>query len=67
MVAVLADVVMPNSVLAAGIHGKNKRVNDRVSNQAGFMTVTSISLTTLREYEIGFIPAPLSVWQTLLG
>jgi len=31
------------------------------------MTVNSVRLTTLREYELGFIPAPLNVWQTLLG
>lgn len=67
MVAVLNDVIMPNGVLAAGIRGKNKRVNERVSNQAGFMTVTSPQLTTLREYEIGFIPANLAVWQTISG
>lgn len=68
MVAVLSDVILPNSVVAAaGVRGKNKRVNDRVSNQAGFMTVTSVSLTTLREYEIGFIPSLPNIFQAING
>lgn len=67
MVDVLNDVILPNSVILAGVRGKNKRSNTRVSNQAGFMTVNSVSLTTLREYEIGISPMPISQWQAIAG
>lgn len=68
MVAVFSDVILPNSVIAsAGVRIKNKRVNDRVSNQAGFMTVNSVSLTTLRDYEIGFVPMLPPIQQTING
>ena len=65
MPEILSDVVLPNSVLYEGVSGKAMRNNQRVSNDAGFMTVTSQSLVTLRQYELGFNPMQMAQWKAI--
>jgi uncharacterized protein (TIGR02217 family) len=66
-ITVFADVIVPNSVLSAGIRGKQVRSNARVQSQNGTMQINTVWARTLRQYEIGFIPMLVSQWQTLEG
>lgn len=66
MVTVLNDVILPEDVIAAGVRGRNVRVNTRTSNQGGFMQVNIVA-GTLRRYELGFIPMFASQWQQIEG
>jgi hypothetical protein len=67
MVAVLNDVILPEEVLEGGIRGKNQRMNQRSSNQAGFVQANIVWTQTLRRYELGFLPMLPSEWQLLEG
>lgn len=64
---VLSDVIMPTSVLAAGVRGKNLRSNTRSQNQGGFETVNINWTRTLRQYEVGIVPMTLDSWQAIEG
>jgi uncharacterized protein (TIGR02217 family) len=64
---VLADVLLPNSVIAAGVRGKNRRQNSRAMNQGGFDTINVIWTRTLREFEVGIVPMLPAAWQALEG
>jgi hypothetical protein len=64
---VYADILLPNSIVAAGVRGKNRRMNTRVQNQGGFDTVSAIWARTLREFELGVVPMLLSAWAALEG
>lgn len=64
---VYSNVIMPASLLAAGIRGKNMRRNARTQDQGGYQTVNAIWSRTLRQYELGTVPLTVAQWQTLEG
>lgn len=65
MVAVLADVILPDSVTDLGVRGRTKRKNTRTANQAGYVQANIVWLSSLREYEIGFAPMSIAAWAEL--
>lgn len=67
MVQVLASVIMPNSLLAAGVRGSSVRKNARASSQSGYMTANIIQARTLRKYTLGTVPLTVTQWQQLEG
>lgn len=66
-ITVLADVIMPNSVLSSGVQGKNLRSNTRAMNQGGFGTININWSRTLRQYTVGLVPMLPAAWQALEG
>jgi len=64
-ITVLADVILPNNVIAAGVRGKNMRRNDRVEMDSGIQSINIGWTSTLREYEVGIVPMQVSYWQTI--
>lgn len=66
-ITVYPDVIVPNSVLAAGVRGKQIRRNVRTQAHNGQMQINVAWARTLRQYEVGFIPMLVSQWQTLEG
>lgn len=61
-ITVLSDVIMPSSIVAAGIRGKNKRSNVRVMSNSGQMQINVNWSRTLREYELGIVPLTPQQW-----
>jgi len=61
-ITVLADVIMPSSIVAAGIRGKNRRNNVRVISNSGQMQINVNWSRTLREYELGVVPLSPQQW-----
>jgi len=66
-ITVYANVILPNRVVVAGLRGKSMRRNTRVQSNNGRQQVNIDWSRSLRQYELGFAPLPLSVWQTLEG
>lgn len=66
-IEVLTDVILPESVVRAGIQGKNVRNNLRTMTYNGYAAVNVNWTKTLRQYEIGIAPMYLDVWQTIEG
>jgi hypothetical protein len=66
-ITIFTDVILPASVLSAGVNGKLTRINGRVQSPSGFVRVNSRSSRTIRQYEFGSVPLDLSIWQTLEG
>lgn len=65
---VLADVILPHSIIAAaGLQGRNQRNNTRRGSQAGFQNINVNWGDTLRQYELGFIPMLPAQWRTIEG
>jgi uncharacterized protein (TIGR02217 family) len=64
-ITVLSDVIMPNSVISAGVRGKNIRQNTRVETEGGYQTINVGWTGTLRQYEIGTVPLLVSQWQAI--
>ena len=65
-ITVLADMILPNSVISAGVRGKIKRTNSRVEHgETGYMSINAVSSQGLREYELGTVPLSIDAWQTL--
>lgn len=64
-IIVLPDVVMPNSVISAGVRGKNMRQNQRVQTEGGYQSINVGWTRTLRQYEIGTVPMLVSQWQAI--
>lgn len=67
MVAVLSDVVMPDTVVQAGLRGKNQRRNERARSASGYTQANVLWESTLRRYDLGFVPMLPSQWQTIEG
>jgi uncharacterized protein (TIGR02217 family) len=67
MTTVLSTTILPNSVISAGVRGKDARRNRRSQSQSGFSIVAPRQTRTLRQYEIAYIPMDLSIWQTIEG
>lgn len=64
---VLSDVIVPNSVLLAGVAGTQSRENIRTANQGGFASVTAVRDVTLRTYQIGIAPLRSSEAEEIFG
>lgn len=66
-IIVLNDVIMPVSVIAAGVRGKQMRRNNRATLGGGFVSANVVWSRTLRQYELGFVPMLAAQWQALEG
>lgn len=66
-IIVHSDVVMPNSVLAAGVRGKQIRKNTRAQSPSGHMQINVVMSKTLRQYELGIVPMLPDAWQAIEG
>jgi len=64
-ITVFDDVILPSSLLAAGVKGKNLRLNARVPTDNGFESINIIWTQTLRQYTLGLVPLPLAQWQAM--
>jgi uncharacterized protein (TIGR02217 family) len=65
-ITVLADMILPNSIIAAGVRGKLKRTNSRVAHgETGYMTINAVSSQSTRDYEFGTVPLRIEDWQTV--
>lgn len=65
-ITVLADMILPNSIISAGVRGKLKRTNSRVQHgETGYVSINAVSSQALREYELGTVPLRIDDWQTL--
>ena len=65
-ITVLADMILPNSIISAGVRGKLKRTNTRVQHgETGYVSINAVSSQALREYEMGTVPLRIEDWQTL--
>jgi uncharacterized protein (TIGR02217 family) len=64
-ITILEDVILPNSVIAAGVRGKNMRLNSRVTTENGVESINVIWTRTLRQYEIGIAPMRIDQWQAI--
>jgi uncharacterized protein (TIGR02217 family) len=63
-IEVLADMILPNSVISSGVRGKVKRTITRTPHgETGYMTVNTAASQALREYELGTVPMPIEAWQ----
>lgn len=66
-ITVFNDVIMPSTVLAAGVRGKNQRNNTRTLAANGNGQININWARTLRQYELGIVPMSVATWQTIEG
>lgn len=66
-ITVYADVILPESVMAAGVRGTQMRVNARAQNQGGYATINAVWADTLRKWQLGVVPMAVAEWQTIEG
>ncbi len=67
-ITVFSDVILPHNVVAAaGVRGKQIRANQRTRAPNGQEQINILQSRTLRQYEFGFKPMPVALWQTLEG
>lgn len=64
-ITVFSNVVLPNTIIAAGVRGKNMRFNSRVPTDGGFESINVVWTQTLRQFEIGIVPLRVDQWQAL--
>lgn len=64
---VYSDVVVPQSLIAAGVTGRQVRRNTRVSAPNGRMRIIADQSRTIRQYEFGIVPLTLAQWQLIEG
>lgn len=65
-ITVLADMILPNSLLSSTVSGRVKRTNTRVAHgDTGYMSINAVSAQALREYEVDTVPMRLEGWQLL--
>ena len=64
-ITIFSDVILPNSVIKAGIKGKQIRKNTRTEGANGEAIVNVNWSRTLRQYELGFAPMTQLAWQTI--
>lgn len=67
MTTIYNDVILPESVMLAGIRGRSVRMNQRAENQAGFTTTNIIWTQSLRRFEVGIGPMLAADWEALEG
>jgi uncharacterized protein (TIGR02217 family) len=66
-ITIYSDVIIPNSIVNAGVRGKQMRRNARASAGDGRMKINAQWSNTLRQYELGTVPLTVAQWQTLEG
>lgn len=66
-IVVYADVIIPNSIISAGVTGRQIRRNRRAGAENGQMKVNVQWSNTLRQYELGTVPLTVAQWQALEG
>lgn len=66
-ITIFPDVILPNSVMVAGVTGRNLRSNTRAMNQGGYATVNINWTRTLREFTLGVAPMAPAAWQAIEG
>ena len=66
-ITVFADVILPNNVISAGIRGRQRRKNTRVTAFNGEQAINIDWDKTIREYEIGIAPMSAANWRTIEG
>lgn len=64
-ITVFSDLLLPNNVIAAGVKGKNIRLNSRVESENGVASINVIWSQTLRQFEIGIAPMRAAQWQAI--
>jgi uncharacterized protein (TIGR02217 family) len=62
---VLSNMILPNSVIQAGVRGRQMRRNSRVMTANGAESINIMWTQTLREFEIGFVPMRRTAWQDI--
>ena len=67
MVAVLNTVVLPESLMGAGVRGQNMRRNQRAQSVAGYTQANVVWESTLRKYDLGFVPMLPAQWAAIEG
>lgn len=65
MITILSDVILPESVMAAGVAGRNMRNNTRAMSGSGDATIIVNWERTLRQYELGIVPMDIAAWQQI--
>ena len=66
-IVVYEDVIVPNSVILAGVVGQQIRQNTRTRNQGGYATVNVVNDVTRRAYQLGIAPMKVDAWQAIEG
>lgn len=66
-IQVLSDVIVPLSVLLAGVSGTQTRQNDRTVNQGGYASANVVRDVTIRSYQLGIAPMAVSAWADMEG
>ena len=66
-ITVLTDVILPETVIMAGIRGKNMRNNTRSMSVSGYASININWSKTLRQYEIGIKPMDIDQWHEIEG
>ncbi|HWT21695.1 MAG TPA: hypothetical protein VN280_22565 [Variovorax sp.] len=66
-ITVLSDVIIPQSVVMAGIVGRITRKNDRSVNQGGYATANVVRDVSMHEYTMGVKPMLLAAWEAIRG
>ncbi len=64
---IYSDVIVPTALLAAGARGRQVRSNTRTEALNGRQTINVNWARTLRQYEFGFVPLDVALWQTVEG
>ncbi len=66
-ITILTDIVLPETVIMAGIRGKNMRNNTRSMSVSGYASININWSKTLRQYEIGIKPMDIDQWHEIEG
>ena len=66
-ITVLSDIILPPTVIIAGLQGSNVRSNTRAMNQGGFGQINVNWTRTLRQYQLGFVAMLPSEWTFIEG
>jgi uncharacterized protein (TIGR02217 family) len=61
-ITIYDDLILPESVIRAGIRGKNTRSNTRVMGGNGYESVNINWARTLRQYDLGIAPMDVAQW-----
>lgn len=64
-ITVLSSVFLSDQVIAAGVRGKLRRKNSRVTTDNGQEFINVAWTQSLREFEVGFVPMPRASWQAI--
>jgi len=66
-ITVYNDVILPASVIAAGVRGRNLRRNTRTITASGTGQINVDWSRTLREYQLGVVPMSVATWGLIEG